>query len=112
MAPFEIRNSSLRALRATRKSMLSARWVLALEDEDDQTRAQAALHMLRVNHAIFKLESAQLGQIRDALLANEDELVEGTEGLREALQHLERVKSILTTITGFLNIVGRVISIF
>ena len=112
MAPFEIRDSSLRALRTALKSMMSAGWFLALEGEDDQTRAQAALLMLRVNHAILTMENTQLADIRDQLRANETGLIEGTESLRDALQDLAKVKSILSTITGFLNIVGRVISIF
>jgi len=49
--------------------------------------------------------------MRDALLANETELISGTESLKGAFDDLTQVTSILQTITGVLTSVGKIITI-
>ena len=111
MAPFEIRDTTLRTLRATRKALMSEKWMLALEGQDDAARVQAALHLLRVNHAALTMENARLATMRDALIANETELISGTASLKGALEDLTKVAPILEMITGVLRSVGKIVTI-
>ena len=95
-------------MRQARKSLLSAEWTLSLEGKDDETKKQAANELLRVHHAIQKLENAQLTDIKDKLLENVRELEKGRERLANALTKLNQIKSVLNSVSGFLNIIGKV----
>jgi hypothetical protein len=111
MSALQIKNATLTQLRAARLSMMSAGWVLALEKKDAATQTQAAKGLLRVQHAILKLENAQLSSIRDKLLENDAALATGADKLNGALQNLQQVQSILKAVTGLLAVVGRVVAI-
>jgi len=111
MAPFEIRDATLQALRATRRALMSEEWMRTLERQSAPAKTEAALHLLRVNHAALTMENARLSTMRDALLANETELISGTESLKGAFDDLTQVTSILQTITGVLTSVGKIITI-
>lgn len=112
MSPSELRNAALKELRAARRAMLSARWTLSLEAVDPATREAAALELLRVNHAILKLENEQLAEIRDALVENEADLVAGTESLNKALRDLTEVKAVLGAVSGVLGVIGKIVTLF
>jgi hypothetical protein len=112
MSPSAIRNETLKQLRAARRSMLSARWTLRLADADAETRSEAAMKLLEVNHAILMLENRDLSEIRDALIENEEDLLAGTEALQSALKDLGKVKSALNAVSGVLAALGKVISPF
>jgi hypothetical protein len=90
---------------------MSEEWMSTLEGEDEPAKVEAALHLLRVNHAALTMENARLATMRDALIANEAELISGTEGLKGALQDLTNVTSIFEMITGVLSSVGKIITI-
>ena len=98
-------------LRAARLSMMSAGWMLALEKKDAATRTSAAKALLRVQHAILKLENEQLGDIRDKLLKNDATLATGANELNGALQNLQQVQSVLKAVSGLLVVVGRIVAI-
>lgn len=109
MSPSDLESMTLKQLRATRKSMFGAEWMLSLMDADAATRSAAAHQMLAVNHAIVVMENKELSEIRDQLIANEDALIDGTQTLSDALEDLSQVQVVLTAVTGFLGIVGRVV---
>ncbi len=109
MSPSEIRKATLKQLRETRKSMMSTRWTLSLEKKDEETQARAAKELLRVHHAIQKLENQQLADIRDKLLENEADLAAGREKLAAALQDLKKTKTVLKSVSGLISIVARVL---
>lgn len=111
MSALQIKNATLKQLRAARLSMMSAGWVLALEKKDAATRTGAAKALLRVQHAILKLENEQLGNIRDKLLQNDAALATGVDELNGALQNLQQVQSVLKAVSGLLAVVGRVVAI-
>ena len=112
MSPSALRNMTLKELRAARRAMLSAPWTLGLEAADEETRAAAGMELLRVHHAILKLENERLTEIRDALLVNESELVEGTESLSDALHDLSHVEKVLGAVSEVLGVVGKVVTVF
>ncbi|HBK56942.1 MAG TPA: hypothetical protein DDZ76_11775 [Xanthomonadales bacterium] len=109
MNPSDIKSMTLSQLRATRKAMFSAQWMLALETADPATRTSAAQQMLAVNHAIVTLENGQLDSIRQQLIANEADLTASAQTLTNALTDLSKVNSVLTAITGFLGIIGKIV---
>lgn len=109
MNPSDIKSMTLSQLRATRKAMFSAQWMLSLETADPATRTSAAQQMLAVNHAIVTLENGQLDSIRQQLIANETDLTTSAQALSNALADLSKVNSVLTAITGFLGIIGRIV---
>ena len=111
MSAAQVRKETLKQLRAARVGMMSARWTLALEKQDKKTRAKSAKELLRVHHAIQKLENAQLAKIRDKLLQNEAALARGVDRLNGALKNLKQVKSVLKAATAFLEIVARVVKL-
>lgn len=107
----EQRKATLKQLRVARKEMLSSRWMLALEDEDEETRSAAARMLLDIGHAIRRLENEQLADIRDALVANEEHLTEGRRRLEGALEDLERVTKVLSAAAKLLGVVGRIVNL-
>jgi hypothetical protein len=109
MNPSDIESMTLKQLRATRKAMFSAQWMLSLQSADAATQSDAAHQMLAVNHAIVTLENQQLADIRDQLIANEAALTTGAQDLSQALADLSKVKNVLSAVTGFLGVVGKVV---
>lgn len=109
MNPSDIELMTLQQLRATRKAMFSAQWMLSLQDADPATKAAAARQMLMVNHVIMVMENKDLSEIRDQLVANEAALSVGAQALSQALAELGKVKNVLSAVTGFLGTVGRVV---
>lgn len=111
MSPSGLRDMTLKELRAARRAMLSAPWTLSLETADEETQAAAGKELLRVHHAILKLENEQLSGIRDALLDNETDLIASTESLSEALDDLSRAEDVLHAVSKALSVVGRVVAV-
>ena len=105
------RDETLAQLRKTRKAMLSAEWKLSLEDADAATQSRAARDLLRVEHGIQNLENAVLAEIAAALVANERDLETGRKAVARALTKLDDTKAVLTALSGFLSIVGRIVTL-
>jgi len=103
--------ATLKELRATRTDMMSTRWLLAIDSKDEETKSLAATTLLQTQHAIRKLENTQLSDIRDKLIENESALQDGIDDLESKRENLSRVKTVLSGITGFLKIVGRIIDL-
>ena len=111
MTPTEIHTATLEQLRATREEMMSARWLLSLEDESDATRRDSARLLLKVQRAILILENTKLADIRDKLVANERALADGTTELQRRLKDIENIALVLKAVGAFLQIVGQVASL-
>ena len=111
MSASETLAATLKELRATRLDMMSTEWFLAIENKDDDTKADAAKNLLQTQHAIRKLENTQLADIRDKLIENETDLQAGIDNLESKRENLNRVKSVLSAVTGLLGIVGRIITL-
>ena len=120
MSPSELRKSTLKDLRATRRMMMSTDWRLELEkklseaqteEEKNKIHTDSAMRMLQVHHLIQKLETAELGEIRDKLLENENDLANGLHELKAAMEGIDRVKSVLNAVEKLLLVLGRVVSV-
>lgn len=111
MSASEIRKETLKQLRAARTGMMSAEWMFALEKAEPETQVQAAKQLLRVHHAIQKLENAELADIRDKLLENEAALARGADQLESALENLVQVKAVLKAVAGLLVTAARIVAL-
>jgi hypothetical protein len=111
MSPSKIRTATLKQMRAARKSMMSMRWTLQLEGKDASTKSLAAKELLRVHHAIQKLENQQLAKFRIELIKNETDLSQGAKSLSKALKDLKKTEKVLNEVSNFLSVVGRVVKL-
>jgi hypothetical protein len=109
--PSKVRTETLKQVRATFLKMASPRWDVALRRKPQKVKTQAALAFARVQRARLRLGNAQLADIRDKLVQNEADLEKGRQRVAKALQDLNRVKRVLGTVSSFLDIVARIISL-
>jgi hypothetical protein len=96
--PGEIRDETLRELRATRTAMHALEWDMALDEEPPSVQKRAAIARLNVGKAIIALENAQLAEIRDKLRENEAALSEGIASLAEKRNNLKKIRDTLVVI--------------
>jgi hypothetical protein len=106
--PGELRTRTLRELRAARKDMTSAIFLISLESQPEQRRKEAALKLLDTERAILALGNEELAEIRDVLLENETELLEGIAELGKARKRLSQVAKVLDAVGGVLTTVAKV----
>jgi hypothetical protein len=107
-APGELRDMTLRELRAARKDMLSGPWKLSIRNQPQEVRRAAALRLADIEQAILELENAVLADIRDKLIENEDALLAGTRALAKARQNLAKVQAVLEAIGTLLVVAAKV----
>ena len=111
MAASTTKNETLKALRAARTTMMSAAFVLRLDRQTQATQEEAAQALWKTQHAIRRLEDAEIGAIRDSLVDNEPALTAGRHRLEQTLQNVRRVRSVLAGVSRFLGVVGKVITL-
>ena len=109
MSPSNTKKEILKKLRQTRKEMMFAAWTGAIRKKPVEVRREAALKLLDINDAIHELQNANLAEIRNKLIANETELLEGTANLGQALENLNQVKKVLNTVSKLLDVVAKVV---
>ena len=109
MTPGEIRGKTLSELRRARKNMMSAEWVMRVEDLPETERTAVAMALLDVCLAIRRLENASVTVIRRQLADNENELERGIRGLQRASERLHRVKTYLRAAAVLAAAVGKVV---
>jgi len=107
--PGEIRNETLRELRAMRSTMHALEWDLALDGQPEAVQIKAALERLNVGKAILALENAALVEIRDALKENETALLQGIASLADKKGNLKKIKDTLTVLDKVLTTLAKVL---
>jgi hypothetical protein len=106
--PGELRLTTLRELRATRKLMLSGPWKVFIEAQPPARQREASAKASEIELAIQALQQAALADIRDKLAANEKELLNGTAALAKARANLAKLQTVLEVVGSLLTIVGRI----
>ena len=107
--PVQIKRESLSTLRATRRSMSSARWLMIMKKRSLEERREAALKRLAVEQMILTLGNENLTGISAQLKENENELNEARAALIKAREKLNYVKAMLGAVTRMLDILSQVI---
>lgn len=108
-APGQIRTETLAELRAARRAMSTAPFLMALASQPEDVREQAAIKLLNAELAIRSLETAELGAIRDRLIENEAGLIAGIAQLRQARENLAKVAKVLSALGEVLGVVAKVV---
>jgi len=111
MTDSDISNETLDQLRETFLKMVSPEWDLALMGKPQDVVNKAAMTLLLVQRGRLRLENAELAEIRDKLVQNEEDLDKGRVQLNKALERLDQVEGVLNAAASFLDIIGRVVSL-
>jgi hypothetical protein len=111
MAPYELKNQTVRELGKTRNAMASPTYLWELAKLSPEKQRESALLQHQVQLAHLKMRAAELAQIRDKLVFNEAGLTAGIESVEKVLLHLTRVEEILAAVTSFVNVVGKVVAL-
>ena len=109
MPASEIRKQTLKQLREIFLKMLSPEWDLALEGKPQTVKNKASRQLLRVHSARLRLRNAELRDIRDKLIENEEGLKQGRNQVAQALKKLRKVESVLNAVSAFLGAAARVV---
>ena len=104
-----IRKETLKQVRAAFLAMSSPKWDLAMMNKSPEEKAKADIEFARLQRARLRLGNQQLAAIRDKLVENEADLARGRVRVANALQNLNRVKTVLNAVSSFLDIVARVV---
>jgi hypothetical protein len=107
-APSELKDMTLKELRAARKAMLSGPWKVFIQKQPLEVRRDAAHKAVDIEQAILELENADLAAIRDKLVENEDDLLAGVKALAKARQNLAKVQVVLEALGTLLAIAAKV----
>ena len=107
MAPYQIRDESLVALRRAIRSMLAPGFLAQLRDESDQAKLAWADTLLSSDLARDRLELVALGEIRHDLRRHEKQLREAADDLTEASGRFDRAAELLDSAARFVTLLSR-----
>jgi hypothetical protein len=107
--PNELQDKTLASLREARKQMLSAGFDIRLSTQPEEKKEEANKALLDVERTIRTLENKELEDIRDKLVANEKDLLDGISGLNKARERLESVQSFLEAVGKVLDVVAKIV---
>jgi len=111
MAPYEIRDMTLKELREARKAMVSWEYYKALKHLSAEKQQESKILLADIIYALEEMRTTEWQSIREKLLLNEAELVAGSESLDKALQNLKKIEKVMAIAANFLSVVGRVIKL-
>jgi hypothetical protein len=109
LTPEKIHGETVKQLQETFLAMTSPEWDLALEGKPPGVRKKAANLLLSTQEARVRLENAELTQIRDKLLENEEALQVGRQQVMQSLERIQEIETVLKTVSSFIGIVARVV---
>ena len=98
-------------LNSTIVRMTSPRFDALLQSGSSEGRLRAMREILAVEKARLVLGNAVLQDIAVKLKENEPALIEGRENLEAALDRLESIAKVLNTVSQFLEVIGKVVSL-
>jgi hypothetical protein len=107
----QIYSQTLAQLSNTLITMTSPEWDDRLQQSSRDERQKAAILMIQTQHARLALGNAVLQDIANQLKENEEGLTAGINALSSTLNSLATVTQVLTTLAGFLSVVGRIVSL-
>jgi hypothetical protein len=98
-------------LNSTIVRMTSLRFDALLQSGSSEDRLRAMREILAVEKARLVLGNAVLQDIAAKLKENERALIEGRANLEEAIDRLENIAKVLDTVSRFLEVIGKVVSL-
>jgi hypothetical protein len=106
----DLYSSTLEQLNRILVLMLSPEWDALLQEASPTQRRAALRALLRVQTARLVLGNAVLQEIAEDMKKNEADLVAGQKAVQSALDRLASVSSVLTAISGFVNVIARIVT--
>jgi hypothetical protein len=107
--PGETRDQALKDLRSAEVGMTDPEYLMSLEGQPTTVKTDAARKLLNTHHARIALENEELKDIRDKLIANEDEFKAATKSLKTALKALNDVQTVLKAVTALLDVIAKIV---
>jgi hypothetical protein len=111
MAPFELKGLTAKQLGEIRNAMADLTYILEVEKLPLEKRKESAWIHSQVQSTYLKIRQTELSAIRDLLIANETDLTTGIGQVQIVLADLKKTEEIMSQVTGFLKIVGRIVTI-
>ncbi len=111
MAPYELKNLTVRRLGEIRNAMLTLEYMWEFQKLPPEKQHEGGLYLHRVQMAFIVMRAAELNSIRDQLVALEAELIDGANAVQQVLGDLKKTENIMAVVAGFLNITGRILSL-
>ena len=105
MKPEEIRELTLEQLNEIFLKMHEPEWRLALEGKSKEINDKATICLLDVEEKRLELQNAQLTDIMNELIENEEELKEGCQQVNDSLGNLQQVEAVLGAVSSFLDVI-------
>jgi hypothetical protein len=111
MAPYELKGLTVKQLGEIRNGMVEPEylWKIMTSTQEEQKESAMIMHHVQLTH--LRMRNAELSDIRDKLIANEADLTQGIQKVKEVMTDLQKTDQILSNIAGFLQIVGRIITV-
>ena len=111
MAPYELRNLTIRQLGKIRNGMAKPAYLLSLDKLPPEKQHESDFLQHQVQMALLKMRAAELDDLRDQLALLEAELTAGASRVEGVLADLQKTEEILRVVNGFLGVVGRIITL-
>jgi hypothetical protein len=111
MAPYELKGLTVKQLGEIRNSMAEPEYLWKIMNSSPEEQKESAIMMHHVQLTHLRMRTAELADIRDKLIANEADLTMGIQKVREVMTDLQKTDQILSNVSGFLQIVERIITI-
>ncbi len=109
MTASDLYSNLLADLTNARSVMLSPQWQAQLDASTVNVRVAAGKQMIALQGAILSLSNASLSDIAKQMQANEADLTTCTNGLADALKDINKVQSILDSVTTALQVVAKIV---
>ena len=111
MAPFELRDALLKALRALRNRMMKFDFLLKVEELPPAEKRKASQFLSAVQLAILRFQTEQLASLRDALVKNENDIKAAVSSVEDAIEDLKRVAKAIEAASTVLKVAGRILPV-
>lgn len=111
MAPFELRDALLRALRALRNRMMKFDFLLKVEELPPAEKREASQFLSAVQLSIHRFQTEQLADLRDALVENETDINAAVSSIDAAIKDLKKVAKAIEAASTVLKLVGRIMPV-
>jgi len=111
LTPGQLKGMTIKTLLAAHRYTLSAEYKALMKDQTAAVKTKAAKMSFELLWAAQDLQLAKVREIRENLVANEQNLETGVKNLDRQLKRLENIAKFLDVAAKVIGIVGRVLAL-
>ena len=111
LPPGQLKGGTIKSLLAAHRFTLSAEYKARLKDKPAATKTKAAKVSLNLLWAAQDLQSARIREIREKMVANEQNLRDGIKNLNAELKRLRNISKFLDFAGKLISTVGRIVAL-